>query len=182
MRELDEDELDELVESQRHLTIAGFTVVGLIVLGIVVFVAVAPDGASGGPIRLSGGIGILIGFLLTLPQRSLIKQLGLTRVEAIQILAAERERRSPRPVLSEDLIRRKRALWYVVAAVGLLAGVVALVYAFAVGGRVQPEGTPTDPLFATAIIAVPVGLIGGVLALLTGQGYGIALRARSAAQ
>ena len=183
MRELDEDELEQLVASQRHVQIAGWTLIGLIVLGLVVFLATAPpDSSSGGSaFTATGGIGILLGSLITLPQRALIKRLGLTRVEAISILAAEQERRSPRKVLSLDVIRRKRNLRYAVAAVGFLAVVVALAYAIPVGGQVHPEGAPEDPVFVTSVIAVPVGLFVGILALVAGQAYNVALKARSAA-
>ena len=81
MRELDEDELERLVASQRHLQIAGWTLVGLIVLGLVVFVATAPDDSSGGgSFRATGGIGILLGVLISVPQRSRVKRLGQRRI------------------------------------------------------------------------------------------------------
>ncbi|WP_155856077.1 hypothetical protein [Cellulomonas sp. URHD0024] len=50
--------------------------------------------AAGGPPMIGLVLGVVAALLAVSPQRRLLKELGLTTVEAKRILAAERERRA----------------------------------------------------------------------------------------
>ncbi|MFI7602446.1 hypothetical protein [Actinoplanes sp. NPDC049681] len=87
-RALRRNELDRLIRSHRNLKISAVATLVLIV-PVIVALAVAGVPVVAGPV-----VGVGIGMLLLIPQRRLLKELGLTNEEAKQILAAERVRRA----------------------------------------------------------------------------------------
>jgi hypothetical protein len=88
VRTLRQNELDRLVRSHRNLKISALVTLLLVVPVIVGLIAV------GGPVLLGPVVGVGIGMLLLVPQRRLLTELGLTNVEAKQILQEERDRRA----------------------------------------------------------------------------------------
>ncbi|MEV4640408.1 hypothetical protein AB0J80_23995 [Actinoplanes sp. NPDC049548] len=87
VRKLRQQDLDRLIRSHRNLRLS--LVVALLVV-IPLFLGLAAAGAPA--VLLSPVAGVAIGFLLLMPQRRLLKELGLTNVEAKQILAEARKR------------------------------------------------------------------------------------------
>ena len=75
-----------------------------LVLAVPVMVVLAVAGVP----MIGPALGVGIGVLLVVPQRRLLKELGLTNVEAKQLLAAEQERRA-RVARTAEEHRRARA-------------------------------------------------------------------------
>jgi hypothetical protein len=91
VRRLRQNELDRLVRSHRNLKISALVTLLLVVPVIVGLIAV------GVPVLVGPVVGVGIGMLLLVPQRRLLNELGLTNVEAKQILQEERDRRAGVP-------------------------------------------------------------------------------------
>ena len=87
MPSLTQGEIDRLVRSQRNLNLSALVAV-LVLVAIIVVLAIA--GISFLPGVL---VGVGIGFLLSIPHRRLMNELGLSRQDARAILVAEKKRR-----------------------------------------------------------------------------------------
>ncbi len=74
--------LKESNRQQRNWLIV--VLVGAVVLAVVL-IAVVPGVGTGAPLALAG-VGVLLGVLITAPQRRLLARLGLTREQAIELL------------------------------------------------------------------------------------------------
>jgi hypothetical protein len=86
VRTLPQHDLDRLIRSNRNLKIS-LVVALLLVVPLVVGLVAAGAPVLSGPI-----LGVGIGLLVLIPQRRLLKELGLTSEEAKRILAAARKR------------------------------------------------------------------------------------------
>lgn len=156
MRTLTPEELDRLVRSHRRLIISAVVAVVLVLALVILLIP------AGVPVPLGGGIGVLIGFLLLLPHRRLLSELGLTRPEAAAILAAERERRSGVAALAPQ-VRAARAILR--SRIYLALGLVLTVIFFVAGayfvnnaGKTVDEDAPSNPWFGISFFAAIAAL------------------------
>jgi len=161
MRSLSPDELERLIRSHRRQKISLLVTIAVI---IVLFVPMALSDVPF-PSGLGAGVGVGIGLLLLIPQRRLLKELGITNVEAQAILEAERERRSGLADLPPEA-RAKREKWR--AGVFLVAGLVLVVvffvaafYFFGQAGQTVEEDAPADPWFGISFFAGFAALCAG---------------------
>ena len=80
-------EIDRLVRSQRNLNISALVAI-VVLVAIIVLLAIAGISLLPGAL-----VGVGIGFLLSMPHRRLLNELGLSRQDARAILIAEKKRR-----------------------------------------------------------------------------------------
>lgn len=153
MRVLNPSELERLIRSHRRLKISLLLTLPLLV-GLLVLLVVADTSFPSG---LGVPLGVVIGGLLVLPQRRLLRQLGITRLEARAILEAERERRSgvaalpPAARAERETLRARIFLCVGLALVAVLG--VAASYFFSRAGQPVAEDAPTDPWFGISFFA-----------------------------
>ncbi|MEV6522446.1 hypothetical protein AB0M43_10925 [Longispora sp. NPDC051575] len=161
MRTLSQHDLHRLLRSHRRLKVSLLVTLAVIIAGLVLLIV--SDASF--PIPLGGVIGVCIGLVLLIPQRRLLAELGLTNVEAKEIITAERERRTGLAAMPPaDRARREsvRARIFTVAGTVLVVGFfVAAYYFFSKAGQTVEEDAPTDPWFATSVF-------GGFAALCVG--------------
>jgi hypothetical protein len=113
--------------------------------------------------------GIIIGLVVTLPHRALLKDLGITPDQARAAIEAERERRQPTAVISdEQLLQRERgrfAIWLGVGLVSLGILAVSAGFFFAKAGVTVDEHAPLGPWFEISFVS---GFIALVLVFVAG--------------
>lgn len=162
MREVNAEELDRLVRSNGQLMISLVVTLCVIVGAVVVLVLNDVDFAIRGV-----GLGVLVGGLLLIPNRRVVRELGLTTAEARDVLQAEKERRSgvaalpPAARARRDSVRA--TIWLVVGLVLLVVLVVSASYFFSKAGQTVDENAPSDPWFGISFFA-------GFAALAIGAG------------
>jgi hypothetical protein len=110
-----------------------------------------------------GAFAGIIGLVVTLPHRALLKQPGITPAQARAAIDAERERRHPTPVISdEQLLQRERGRFAIRLAVGLVSlGILAVSagYFFAKAGVTVDEHAPLDPWFEISFVSGFIALV-----------------------
>ena len=160
MRELSPEDLARLMRSSRNLMISLVAVVVLLVAGLVILIRTDTDFPVGvlGPL-----LGIGIGTLMLVPQRALLRELGLTPPEARAIVEAEKARRRPADLRSSLVrARRERIIAIVWTGAGLAWVVILIIaaqYFFSKAGQTVEEDAPTDPWFAISFFAGVVALV-----------------------
>ncbi|GIJ43532.1 hypothetical protein Val02_04180 [Virgisporangium aliadipatigenens] len=169
MRSLSQEELDRLVRSDRNLKISLVVTLALLVALLALLIA------NDVPLVLGGGLGMLIGLALLIPQRRLLSDLGLSKEEAREILRRRREERSGLAALPPEA-RAARATRRANIYLGLgIAFIVVLVlsagYFFGEAGKTHPEGEPLNPWFGASFFI-------GFAALGLGPGFLYAAAAR----
>ncbi|GIG61699.1 hypothetical protein Lfu02_60710 [Longispora fulva] len=169
MREISEEDLRRLRESNRRLKISLLATLAVVIAGVVLLVAADVSFPLGG----GGFIGICIGLLLLIPQRRLLRELGLTNTEARAILEADRERRSgvaalPPAARAERETLRAR-VFLVAGSVTVLIFLVAAFYFFSKAGETVEEDAPTDYWFAISFFAGFAALCAGPALLWQSQ-------------
>lgn len=171
MRELNAEELDRLVRSNRRLMISLTVTLAVIVGAVALLVLNDLDFV----IRGGAGLGVLIGALLLIPHRRVVRDLGLTTAEARAVLRADREQRSGVAALSpaaraqRDSVRG--VIWLVVGLVLLVVTVVAASYFFSKAGQTVEEDAPSDPWFGASFFGGSGALLVGIGALLSSSAY-----------
>ncbi|PRY37431.1 hypothetical protein [Umezawaea tangerina] len=171
MRELSAEELGRLVGSNRRLKIAMVVTVGLVVAAVVLLVVNDVDFV----IRGGAGLGALIGLLLLIPNRKVVRELGLTPAEARAVLLAERERRSgvaalpPAERARRDELRGR--IWLVVGVVLMVLLLVSAFYFFGKAGQTVEEDAPLDPWFGASFFVGFASLVLGAGALAGASNY-----------
>jgi hypothetical protein len=148
MRSLSQEELDRLVRSDRNLKISLAVTLAVLVALLVLLIV------NDIPLVLGGGLGMLIGLVLLIPQRRLLGELGLSRDDARAILRQRREERSGVAALPPQT-RAARATVRANVYLGLgIAFIVVLVlsagYFFGEAGKTHPEGEPLNPWFGAS--------------------------------
>lgn len=170
MRELNAEELDRLVRSNRQLLISLVVTVCVIAGVAVVLVLNDLDFVIRGV-----GLGVLVGLLLAIPNRRVVRELGLTTAEARAVLQAEKERRngvaalSPAERASRDSVRAR--IWLVVGLVLMVVLVVSASYFFSKAGQTVDENAPSDPWFGISVFAGFGALVIGASALSSFNTY-----------
>ena len=171
MEELTAEQLDRLIRSNRRLKISAAVAVGAIIVVVAILIANDLDFA----IRGGAGLGVLIGLLLLIPHRRVLRELDLTNSEANVILGIERDRRTGVAALPMlERARRESTKAKICLAIGLVLLVVAVVelpYFFSAMGEVQEEGTPLDPAFVASIFLGWGGLVIGLIILMVASGF-----------
>jgi hypothetical protein len=89
MRELTSADLDRLRRSNRRLLVGMLVTVGLITLWLLLLVA----GIVTPPVIFGPLLGLAVGALLVVPQRRLLRKLGVSTAEAREILELDRKNR-----------------------------------------------------------------------------------------
>jgi hypothetical protein len=133
MREVSAADRDRLVESNRRL-VRNLVIALAVTIAVVIAIGLVFEGVT---LALLGpALGLLIGYLLVLPQRRLVRELGLAPDEARQIIGQERARRREAARGSGSgaaHLHRRWALWLAIGAVASVAAVVGGSYCFVVG-------------------------------------------------
>ena len=90
-KKLSQRDRDRVVASNRKLLISLLVTLAVIAVVLVVLIIAVP---SIGGVAVFGmtALGLLIGFALVVPQRSLLRELGITTEEAKAIIAEEKQR------------------------------------------------------------------------------------------
>jgi hypothetical protein len=171
MRQLNAEGLDRLVRSNRRLMLGLTVTVCLLILLVVVLVIADLDFAIPG----GAGLGVLIGMLLVIPNRRVVRDLGLTVDEARAILQAEKERRSGVAAMSPAARADREALrGLILLVVGLVLMAVMVVSAwYFVGkaGQTADENAGVDPWFAASFIGLALGFVLGIPALISAKNH-----------
>ncbi|BCY08182.1 hypothetical protein [Actinoplanes sp. L3-i22] len=153
MRELKRLEMERLWESTRRLRISLLVTLAAVVVLLVLLIV----GDVGLPVFFGAPIGVGIGLLLTIPNRKVVAELGLTPAEARVIVEAERLRRNgvadlpPEARAGRETVRGR--IWLAVALVSTVILVVAAKYFFGKAGQTVEEDAPTDIWFGVSFFA-----------------------------
>jgi hypothetical protein len=158
VRELTSPDLDRLRRSNRRLLTAVLVTIGLVVLWVVLIVIeVAPPIFFGGPV-----LGICIGVLLVVPQRRLLRELGISPAEARQILESEKEDRTSMRLTPQQRAQRATIgfwIWLAVGVLMLFVLVAAAAYFLGRAGQTVQEDAPLDPWFGRSFFLGFIALI-----------------------
>ena len=172
LHRLTQAEREEIVRQHRRTTIAfGVVVAALVVILILVIASNADSGyryLGGG-----GGIGVLIGLLITIPRRRLYARLGITGLQATQVLTEERDRRTGRDQLPAAVRavaeQSKMRTFQICGALLLVPLVVGIGYVAVQANKTYVEGQSSAP-FAAAFFGGFVALIAAIMCFAAASG------------
>jgi hypothetical protein len=171
MRQLNAEGLGRLVRSNRRLMLGLSATVCLLVLLVVVLVMADVDFAIPGGV----GLGVLIGMLLVIPNRRVVRDLGLTVDEARAVLQTEKERRSGvgamSPAARADREALRGLILLVLGLVLMAVMVVSVWYFVGRAGQTADEHAGVDPWFAASVIGLALGFVLGVPALISSKNH-----------